>query len=142
MLRLMIVTALAVCATNAQAVKCESGKKTLYTDAQTCPAGYSFSTKYGTGTVSSIGKSERVRQQENEFLRRREAENSQYQTQAAQTQAQAAQQIANNAGLCTSLSDQARSLESAMRQPNSAQTLDYLKQQHRTVRDQMYRNKC
>lgn len=142
MLRIVIAVTLVCASSNALAMKCINGKKTLYTDARNCPAGYSYGVSQDTGTVSTIGKSENVRQQENEFLKNRERENNQYSPQFAQTQIQPAQLSANNAWLCTSLSDQARSIEAAMRQPNSPQTLDYLKQQHRMLRDQMYRNKC
>lgn len=106
------------------------------------PAGYTEITTAPAGTVSTIGKSAHVIQQEDEFLQRRAAESSRYQSQVAQAQVAEAQQQVQNASLCASLASQARSLEAAMRQPNGPQWLDNLKQQHRDVRDQQYRNRC
>lgn len=123
--------------------KCRGGKSILYTQDQYCPAGYTDVTTTLEGTVSTTGKSENVVRQEQEFLQRRAIENGQHQAQLAQAQQQyARQQQTSNASLCSALADQARSIEAALRQPNSAQWLDSLKQQNRNVRDQMYRNRC
>ncbi|KWR81187.1 hypothetical protein RN01_16715 [Cupriavidus sp. SHE] len=140
--KIVFVAVLIIVASTANAAKCRGGKSILYTQDQYCPAGYTDITTDRGGTVSSVGKSDLTIQQEQRFLQQRATENGQYQAQITQAQQQFSQQQASNASLCASLSSQARSVESSMRQPNGAQYLDYLKQQHRNIRDQMYRNKC
>ncbi|WP_427309057.1 hypothetical protein [Cupriavidus sp. H39] len=128
--------------TPSYATKCRNGKSILYTQDRYCPAGYIDITGASGGTVSIVGRSAHVKEQENELLQRRATENGPYQMQMAQAQVAEEQQQAHNSALCTSLASQAKSLEAAMRQPNGPQWLDNLKQQHRNVRDQQYRNKC
>ncbi|MGX6564819.1 hypothetical protein [Cupriavidus necator] len=142
MLRLLIAFPMILMATSAHAIKCRNAKSILYMQDRYCPAGYTADATAPGGTVSVVGKSAPVVQQESEFLQRRATENNQYQVQIAHSQAVEAQQQTSNATLCSSLASRARSLESAMRQPNSPQWLDNLKQQHRSIRDAQYRNKC
>jgi len=127
-------------ASSSYATKCRNGKSILYTQDRYCPAGYTDITGAQGGTVSIVGKSAQVKEQESEFLQRRAIENGQYHAQMAHAQVSEAQQQAS--ALCASLASQAKSLEAAMRQPNGPQWLDNLKQQHRNVRDQQYRNRC
>ncbi|MDE4919805.1 hypothetical protein ACUXAV_002860 [Cupriavidus metallidurans] len=142
MRRTIATIALITLTSTAFAAKCRSGKSILYTQDRYCPAGYTDITTSMGGTVSSAGKSANVVQQEQEFLQGRAIERGQQQTQTTVAQQQVMQQQANNASLCAALAEDARSLEAAMRQPNSAQALDSLKQRHRNTRDQMYRNGC
>ena len=142
MLKIIAAAATIMLASNAYALKCQSGKKVLYTDAPSCPTKYTPSTSDSTGNVSTIGKSDEIREQEDEFLRQRENENQQYRAQVEQAQRQSYQQESRSSSQCAALAEQALALESAMRQPNSAQWLDYLKQQHRTVRNEQFRLKC
>ncbi|WP_265923172.1 hypothetical protein [Cupriavidus nantongensis] len=130
------------CAVSPSAIKCRNGKNILYTQDCYCPSGYTDITTAPGRTVWTIGKNAQVMQQENEFLQRRAAENSQCQGRVAHAQVAEAQMQASNAALCASLASQARSLQSAMRQPTSQAWLDNLKQQHRNVRDLQYRNRC
>jgi len=142
MRRTIAAIALIALTSTAFGAKCRGGKSILYTQDRYCPAGYTDITTTMGGTVSTTGKSENVVRQEQEFLQQRATESGRQQVQVSQVEQQVAQQQANNAGLCAALAADAQALEAAMRQPNSAQGLDSLKQRHRFTRDQMYRNKC
>jgi hypothetical protein len=96
--------------------------------------------KPAVGTVSTIGKSEGVRRQEQEFLdaRASTARSAPPNAIATTTSVQAQPQAA----ACEALADQARAVEAAMRRPNPSSWQDNLRQQHRVIRDQQYRMGC
>ncbi|MWL91979.1 hypothetical protein GA566_31850 [Cupriavidus sp. SW-Y-13] len=120
--------------------KCQRASRVLYTQDLYCPTGFTPVASPAVGTVSTIGKSEGVRRQEQEFLDARASTarsappNAIAMTTSVQNQPQAA--------ACDALADQARAVEAAMRRPNSVSWLDNLRQQHRGIRDQQYRMGC
>ncbi|GAB7541360.1 hypothetical protein [Cupriavidus sp. 8B] len=121
--------------------KCRSGTKILYLN-DVCPAGYTDITSNVGGTVSSIGKSETIRRQEQEFLSGRTADDRKYKAQIAQEQQQILAVENSRRADCNALASQTRSVEIQMRQINAWQWMDNLKQQHRNLRDQQYRLGC
>ncbi|WP_454712981.1 hypothetical protein [Cupriavidus nantongensis] len=142
MFRAILATGLLLTISNAHALKCQSGKKTLYTDERRCPSGFTISDTYGTGSLSVVGKSEEVKRQEAEYLNQRAAEQNRYQAQIAQAQVRESQQQRSTAYVCSTFAEQARALEAQMRRPNYAQEQERLKREHRSVRDHQYRNGC
>lgn len=139
----LIILALAVTASPlAQAAKCRNQGKILYTQDQYCPAGYTDITSGIGGSVSTVGKSANVRQQEQQFLAGRAAENQQYQAQIAQQQQQESVAASNQRGLCQSIDGQIRANEIGMRQINAWQQMDRLKQDHKALRDQQFQLGC
>jgi len=142
MRRIVLFLAVIALAENAQAAKCRNRGQILYTQDQYCPAGYTDITSGSGGSVSTIGKSAIVRQQEQQFLAGRAADSQQYQAQAAQQQQQEYAAANNQRSLCQSLDAQLRSTEIAMRQINAWQEMDRLKQNHRAIRDQQFQLGC
>jgi hypothetical protein len=65
----------------AHAAKCTKGKSTLYTQASTCPAGYTDVTAGMEGNVSFVGKTGVVQEQERDYLSSRDAQRRQPPTQ-------------------------------------------------------------
>ena len=120
--------------------KCQRASRVLYTQDLHCPTGYSPVASPAVGTLSTIGKSEGVRRQEQEYLEARAntsragAQNSIATATSVQTQPQAA--------ACDALAEQARAVEASMRRPNPSSWQDNLRQQHRGIRDQQYRMGC
>jgi len=123
------------------ATKCRNGTKILYLDDR-CPPGYTDITTNSGGTVSTMGKSANVQQQEQEFLAGRDAEARQYQAQLAQEQRQIGIEENNRRNMCNGIAGQIRSVEIQMRQINAWQIMDQLKQNHRALRDQQYQLGC
>ncbi|AZG17117.1 hypothetical protein [Cupriavidus pauculus] len=119
--------------------KCQRASRVLYTQDLYCPTGYSPIASTAVGTVSTIGKSEGVHRQEQEYLEAR-ASTSRAGTQnaTATTSVQAQPQAA----ACDALAEQARAVEASMRRPNPSSWQDNLRQQHRGIRDQQYRMGC
>ncbi|MWL91292.1 hypothetical protein [Cupriavidus sp. SW-Y-13] len=120
--------------------KCQRAGRVLYTQDLYCPTGFASVASTAIGTVSTIGKSEGVRRQEQEFLdaRASTARSASQNSIAATTPVQAQSQAA----VCDALADQARTVEASMRRPNPSSWQDNLRQQHRGIRDQQYRMGC
>ncbi|WP_423194712.1 hypothetical protein [Cupriavidus sp. H18C2] len=119
--------------------KCQRASRVLYTQDLYCPTGYSPIASTAVGTVSTIGKSEGVRRQEQEYLEARASTSrAGAQNATATTSAQAQPQ----AVACDALAEQARAVEASMRRPNPSSWQDNLRQQHRVIRDQQYRTGC
>jgi hypothetical protein len=124
------------------AAKCRGGKSILYTQDEFCPPGYTNITTMIGGNVSTIGKSEAVKRQEQEFLRQRAQDEQQNQVKLAHEQQQIVAAENDRRYLCNGLAVQARSLENQMRQINAWQVMDTLNKQHKDVRDEQYRLRC
>lgn len=137
-----LVTALAVAiiplATAHAFTKCQRGNKVLYTQEWDCPSGYHAVTA-AAGTVSTVSKSDAVRQQEKNFLASRAVTPS---ITAPELSTATYGQASSQSGLCSGLAEQASAIEASMRQPNASPWQDSLRQQHRTIRDQQYRLGC
>lgn len=126
----------------AHAAKCRNQGKILYTQDQYCPPGYTDITTGMGGSVSTVGKSANVQQQEQQFLARRATESEQYQTQLAQQQQQDYVAANNQRNLCQSIDGQVRANEIQQRQINAWQQMNQLKQNHRALRDQQFQLGC
>ncbi len=139
---LVAVAILAMTPALSYGAKCRGGKSTLYTQDEFCPPGYTNITNPTGGNVSTIGKSDNVKRQEQEFLQQRAQDQQTYQAQQAQEQRQILAADNDHRSLCNALSERARSIEIQMRQINAWQWMDSLKRQHRDVRDEQYRQRC
>ena len=138
----LIAIAMLVAGSHAWAVKCESGKKTLYTEAKVCPAGYTDVTHTMDGNFSAVGPSESVRQQEQAFLDGRAAQEAA--TTAAAQPADPAMypQTPSKTIQCGTIADRMRGLETDMQQRHSRQSIEQLAQQYRKLREQQVRSQC
>ncbi|GAB3093195.1 hypothetical protein GCM10027081_13480 [Cupriavidus yeoncheonensis] len=137
------ILALAIAASPlAQAAKCRNQGKILYTQDQYCPAGYTDITSGSGGSVSTVGKSASVQQQEQQFLAGRAADSQHYEAQIARQQQQEYAAANNQRSLCQSIDGQLRSTEINMRQINAWQEMDRLKQNHKLLRDQQFQLGC
>lgn len=123
------------------ASKCRNGGRILYLD-DVCPPGYTDITSGQGGSVSVIGKSAEVKQQEQAFLQERRVSELRYQAQLAQEQRQLVAAENNRQGVCSAIDGQIRAVEIQMRQINGWQFMDQLKRTHRQLRDQQFQLGC
>lgn len=141
----LIVATLCVAASGQAwaATKCQGGGKTLYTEAASCPAGYTDVTRAMDGKLSTIGKADSVREQEQAILDARpkaaEAGGTSAQTVQPTDIAQAQQ---SRALVCGSIADQMRALETDMQQRHTRQSIEAASRQYRDLRDQQLQNQC
>ncbi|WP_354676798.1 hypothetical protein [Cupriavidus plantarum] len=126
------------------ATKCRNSTVILYTQEAVCPAGYTLVTGDVSGNVSVIGKSPEILAQENATRERRQTEQERRRIEestAVTTEIATAWSSSVSDGksaLCSGLADEATRLEAQMRQNST----DWLRERHREVRNQQYRNRC
>ncbi|MWL91346.1 hypothetical protein [Cupriavidus sp. SW-Y-13] len=134
----VLAIAIAPLATANAYTKCQRGNKVLYTQELHCPTGHTAVATAVSGTVSTVGKSDAIRKQEQDFLVSR-ATNA---PATAHIVSSTAPVQASYGPACEALTEQARAIEASMRRPGDAQWHDSLRQQHRSVRDQQHRLGC
>jgi hypothetical protein len=143
MLRTVAFAVAFACTPLAHAVKCRNGNGVLYTQDDYCPSGYTDITSgSGGGTVSSIGKADLTKQQEADFLRRRNAEHQAEQRQVVAERQQMVAAENNRRYECNGLIVQRRNAELAMRQGNAWQSMEALRQQFRAIQEGLARLGC
>ncbi|WP_423194748.1 hypothetical protein [Cupriavidus sp. H18C2] len=120
--------------------KCQRPGKVLYTQDLHCPNGFALVPTAAGGTVSTVGKSDSVRQQEHAFLASRSAHISMASPSSVTITNSVA--VPPQAAVCEALAEQARTVEASMRRHNPPQWQDTLHQQYRSLRDQQYRLGC
>ncbi|CAG2145889.1 hypothetical protein [Cupriavidus numazuensis] len=143
MLRTVALAVAFACAPVAHAAKCRSGNSVLYTQDDYCPSGYTdITSSGGGGTVSSIGKSDLTKQQEADYLRRRNADHQAEQKQVAVERQQLVAAENSRRYDCNGLFVQRRNAELAMRQGNAWQSMEALRQQYRAIQEGLARLGC
>lgn len=143
MLRTVTLAVAFACAPVAHAAKCRSGNSVLYTQDDYCPSGYTdITSSGGGGTVSSIGKSDLTKQQEADYLRRRNADHQAEQKQVAVERQQLVAAENSRRYDCNGLFVQRRNAELAMRQGNAWQSMEALRQQYRAIQEGLARLGC
>ncbi|CAG2139119.1 hypothetical protein [Cupriavidus plantarum] len=126
------------------ATKCRNSKLILYTQEAVCPAGYTLVSGDVLGNVSIIGKSPEILVQESAARDRRRAEQEQKRFEESNVVTTETVTVWNRpasdgkSALCSGLADEATRLEAQMRQNST----DWLRERHREVRNQQYRNRC
>jgi len=138
------------CATNAMSVmsamavtRCDGpDRKVLYLDdGVTCPAGYRNLGAPG-GTLSVVGKAPSVKQQEEAFLRRMDAETRQTQQSGAREQQMSIAAENNRRANCAMLFNQLRQNDFAMRQGNAWDNMGQLKANRQAIMNQQGQLGC
>ncbi len=128
-------------ASSTHAIRCEGSGKTLYTQDSACPDGYGVVDGSHHGSVSVLGKSEHVRENEATFLSDRALERETMRGHEARIK-MASGVNQSRAEACEALGYQARSVDAAMEQPNDPHALNTLRKLHRNILEEQQRNDC
>ncbi|WP_423200796.1 hypothetical protein DFLDMN_006263 (plasmid) [Cupriavidus sp. H19C3] len=125
------------------ATKCRNSKLILYTQEAVCPEGYTLVSADVSGNVSIIGKSPEILAQESAARDRRQAEEERRREESNVTATETVTVWNSSSSdgksvLCSGLADEATRLEAQMRRNST----DWLRERHREVRNQQYRNRC
>ncbi|MGO4331198.1 hypothetical protein AB4Z48_15335 [Cupriavidus sp. 2TAF22] len=134
----LILLVLGVCTGLAHAGKCVNGDKTLYSDTA-CPPGWRAAAL--GGNLSRISPEPETDAANQQFLRKREAEEREYQARLVREQNDLARSEINQ---CYMLASQMRQLESdyAARQRARLPEVENYRARNRYLRDQMARLRC
>lgn len=128
-------------ASSAHALRCEGSGKTLYTEDSACPDGYGIAKGSLRGSVSVLGKSEHVREDESNFLSESALERKTMRDHEARSKGDSGVGQ-SHAVVCEALANQARSVDATMEQPNDPHALRALRKIHRNIRDEQQQNGC
>lgn len=125
------------------ATKCRNSKLILYTQEAVCPEGYTLVSADVSGNVSIIGKSPEILAQESAARDRRQAEEERRREESNVTATETVTVWNSSSSdgksvLCSGLADEATRLAAQMRRNST----DWLRERHREVRNQQYRNRC
>ena len=141
LIRAALLGTMLATASSAHAIRCEGSGKTLYTQDSACPDGYGIVDGSHKGSVSVLGKSEHVRENEATFLSDRALERETMRGHEARIK-MASGVNQSRAEACEALGYQARSVDAAMEQPNDPHALNTLRKLHRNIQEEQQRNDC
>jgi hypothetical protein len=143
-IRASLCITLAVPMLPAAATRCRNGTETLYTQDASCPAGYSAVSNSANGSVSTLGKSDDIRQREQDYLASSATARAERKTRDESSPSAPSAAPANGmrTALCEALADQYRAIDLTMGQPNGPHTMNTLDKLQRDVRNEQMRNGC
>lgn len=143
-IRALLCVALAALMQPASATRCRNGAETLYTQDASCPAGYSAVSNSANGSVSTLGKSDDIRQREQDYLSSSATARAERKMRDESSPSAQSATPANGmrTALCEALADQYRAIDVTMGQPNGPHTMNTLDKLQRDVRNEQMRNGC